>query len=40
VGDVSDTTDLFSDRFDIDGPGDINPAMADKNTQPFHRGFQ
>jgi hypothetical protein len=39
VGDVLDPTDLFGDRFDIDGPGNIDPAMADKNTQSLHGSF-
>jgi hypothetical protein len=32
VGDVLDSTDLFGDRFHIDGPGNIDPAVADENT--------
>jgi hypothetical protein len=36
MGDVFDPTDLFGDRFDIDGPGNIDPAMADKDAQSLH----
>jgi hypothetical protein len=37
VGDVFDPTDFLGDRFDIDGPGNIDPTMADENTQFSHR---
>jgi hypothetical protein len=36
VGNVCDPADLFGDRFDIDGPGNIDPAMADENSQSLH----
>jgi hypothetical protein len=39
VGDVFDPTYLFGDRFDIDGPRNIDSTMADKNSKLFHDRF-
>jgi hypothetical protein len=36
VGDVSHPTDLLGDRFDINGPSNIDSAMADKDAQSLH----
>jgi hypothetical protein len=36
VGNVSDPTDFFGNRFDIDGPGNIDPTMADEDSELSH----
>jgi hypothetical protein len=36
AGDIFDPTYFFGDRFDIDGPGNIDSTMTDKDSQSAH----
>jgi hypothetical protein len=39
VDDVFHLAYLFSNRLHVHGPGNIDPAMTDKNTKLFHNRF-